>query len=149
MNEKKFEELPSMFKDAAAHALSALITNGGVGMLINKLASGEDVGVKLALEIRKSFCALHSGLSADESQAKGQKTKNQSEVIHLNKAEIQSGLNRVKWAEALIRQLPENHDGRNSWLLNYGFQNNDASIMLAIREASRKAELATRHSSRF
>lgn len=24
------------------------------------------------------------------------------------------------WAESLIRQLPEDHDGRNSWLLNYG-----------------------------
>lgn len=24
------------------------------------------------------------------------------------------------WAEGLIRQLPEGHEGRNSWLLNYG-----------------------------
>lgn len=36
------------------------------------------------------------------------------------KAETQSGLDRVKWAEGLILQLPDNHDGRNSWLLNYG-----------------------------
>lgn len=36
------------------------------------------------------------------------------------KAETQSGLDRVKWAEGLILQLPPNHDGRNSWLLNYG-----------------------------
>lgn len=35
-------------------------------------------------------------------------------------SEIQSGLDRIRWAEGLIRQLPENHDGRNSWLLNYG-----------------------------
>lgn len=40
-------------------------------------------------------------------------------VIELTPAEIQSGLTRVKWAEALIRQLPDDHDGRNSWLLNY------------------------------
>lgn len=40
-------------------------------------------------------------------------------VIELTPIEIQSGLTRVKWAEALIRQLPEDHDGRNSWLLNY------------------------------
>lgn len=26
----------------------------------------------------------------------------------------------MQWAEDLIRQLPENHEGRNSWLLNYG-----------------------------
>lgn len=40
--------------------------------------------------------------------------------IRLNGAELQSGLSRVDWAEGLIKQLPENHDGRNSWLLNYG-----------------------------
>ena len=42
------------------------------------------------------------------------------EVICLTKAEIESGLTRVQWAEALIKQLPEEHEGRNSWLLNYG-----------------------------
>ena len=26
----------------------------------------------------------------------------------------------IHWAAGLIRQLPANHDGRNSWLLNYG-----------------------------
>ena len=44
--------------------------------------------------------------------------------IKLNKAEIQSGVSRVRWAEGLIRQLPEDHEGRNSWLLNYS----DAAI---------------------
>ncbi|WP_083834504.1 hypothetical protein [Oceanicola sp. S124] len=34
--------------------------------------------------------------------------------------EIQSGSSRVKHAEGLILQLPEDHDGRNTWLLNYG-----------------------------
>lgn len=41
-------------------------------------------------------------------------------VIHLTPHEVQSGSTRVDWAEGLIRQLPETHDGRNSWLLNYG-----------------------------
>jgi len=41
-------------------------------------------------------------------------------VIILNSAEIQSGSDRVKWAEGLILQLPPEHEGRNSWLLNYG-----------------------------
>lgn len=45
-------------------------------------------------------------------------------VIRLTKAEIQSGLNRVRWAEDLIRQLPESHDGRNSWLQNFGSDKN-------------------------
>lgn len=26
----------------------------------------------------------------------------------------------IRWAEGLIRQLPATHEGRNSWLLNYG-----------------------------
>ncbi len=40
--------------------------------------------------------------------------------IKLTGAELQSGHDRVMWAEGLISQLPKNHDGRNSWLLNYG-----------------------------
>ena len=36
------------------------------------------------------------------------------------KCEIQSGLDRVKQAENLILQLDNNHEGRNTWLLNYG-----------------------------
>lgn len=42
--------------------------------------------------------------------------------IKLSKEEIQSGLDRVKSAEGLILQLPKEHDGRNTWLLNYGFR---------------------------
>lgn len=34
--------------------------------------------------------------------------------------EVQSGLSRVRNAEGLILQLPKEHDGRNTWLLNYG-----------------------------
>lgn len=41
-------------------------------------------------------------------------------TIELTPAEIQSGLDRVRWAELLIEQLPVDHEGRNSWLLNYG-----------------------------
>lgn len=40
--------------------------------------------------------------------------------IKLNEAEIQSGYDRVSYAENLILQLPSDHDGRNTWLLNYG-----------------------------
>lgn len=40
--------------------------------------------------------------------------------LKLTPAEIQSNHSRQKWAEGLILQLPVGHDGRNSWLLNYG-----------------------------
>ena len=43
-------------------------------------------------------------------------------MIKLSAAEIQSGLDRVRFAEMLIEQLPENHDGRNTWLMNYGIR---------------------------
>ena len=45
---------------------------------------------------------------------------NRSRVILKTKAEVQSNYDRQKWAEGLILQLPKDHDGRNSWLLNYG-----------------------------
>lgn len=38
----------------------------------------------------------------------------------LNNVEIQSNFDRMSFAEKLILQLPEEHDGRNTWLLNYG-----------------------------
>jgi Papain family cysteine protease len=40
--------------------------------------------------------------------------------IKFTRAEIQSGSSRVVWAEGLILQMPPDHEGRNSWLLNYG-----------------------------
>ena len=40
--------------------------------------------------------------------------------VQFNTQEIQSGLNRISNAECLILQLPKTHDGRNTWLLNYG-----------------------------
>lgn len=42
------------------------------------------------------------------------------QAITLDAVELQSGLTRVNWAEGLIVQLPKEHEGRNSWLLNYG-----------------------------
>lgn len=43
-----------------------------------------------------------------------------SRIIFKTKAEVQSNHDRQQWAENLILQLPNSHDGRNSWLLNYG-----------------------------
>lgn len=40
--------------------------------------------------------------------------------IELTKAEVTGGFTRVQWAERLILQLPASHEGRNSWLLNFG-----------------------------
>lgn len=49
-------------------------------------------------------------------------------VIRLTAAEIQSGHDRQSWAEHLILQLPASHDGRNSWLLNYGIRGEARSL---------------------
>lgn len=53
------------------------------------------------------------------------------EAIQLTPAEIQSGHDRVRWAEGLILQLPANHDGRNSWLPNYGTGDESDAIRAA------------------
>jgi hypothetical protein len=57
--------------------------------------------------------------------------------IELTPAEIQSGHNRIQWAEGLIEQLPSDHDGRNSWLLNYG-RNAEADRIRAEHQQPRK-----------
>lgn len=43
-----------------------------------------------------------------------------NQFIILSRFELQCGSTRVKNAEDLILQLPKTHDGRNTWLLNYG-----------------------------
>lgn len=40
--------------------------------------------------------------------------------IRLKPYEVQSGVDRLQRAEALIRQLPTSHEGRNTWLMNFG-----------------------------
>lgn len=42
------------------------------------------------------------------------------EYIKLTPHEIQSSSTRQHWAQGLIKQLPLTHEGRCSWLLNYG-----------------------------
>lgn len=42
-----------------------------------------------------------------------------ADFIKMTGAEIASGFDRVHWAEQLIRQLPPEHEGAQSWLANY------------------------------
>lgn len=60
-----------------------------------------------------------------------------AQTIRLTKAETQSGMSRVRWAENLIRQLPEGHDGRNSWLGNYGVGTESDAIRKRWKERHR------------
>jgi len=50
---------------------------------------------------------------------KGERDRKANPAFELTAQEIQSGLDRVRWAELLIEQLPISHDGRNSWLQSY------------------------------
>ena len=56
------------------------------------------------------------------------------DVIKLTGAEMQSGLDRQRAAEGLIKQMPEDHDGRNTWLLNYGIS--DLAKQLRLNHSS-------------
>lgn len=53
-------------------------------------------------------------------------------VIILRRDEVESGVDRLKMAAALIEQLPESHGGRNDWLLKYRGSNDMASDVWRI-----------------
>ena len=67
-------------------------------------------------------------------------------TINLTRAEIQSGHDRQNWAEGLILQLPVDHDGRNSWLLNYGRSQSAIDLRkarkISFNDYTQAAELA-------
>jgi hypothetical protein len=71
-----------------------------------------------------------------------EKTK---KYIKLNAAEIKSKHDRVKEAESLILQLPQEHNGRNSWLLNYGISKEAIELrkrrILCFMEDTQSCEL--------
>lgn len=54
--------------------------------------------------------------------------------IKLTPNEIRSESTRVSWAEGLIVQLPKTHDGRNSWLMNYGHKVEAKELRLKYKE---------------
>lgn len=54
-----------------------------------------------------------------EEKEKAENLENQK-VIKLSLAETESNFNRVNFAEKIILQLPIEHEGRNTWLLNFG-----------------------------
>jgi hypothetical protein len=82
--------------------------------------------MKQALEVLKSKDTWGSSIrEAKEDVIKALEEALKQEPVSnnyicLTEAEIQSGFTRVQWAEALIKQIPKHHEGRNSWLLNYG-----------------------------
>jgi len=82
--------------------------------LSGKMLRQQQAEIETLKSVTKS---LSGGLEASLDMNKAQHQRYWSD---LSKAEIESGLSRVKWAELLIKQLPEKHEGRNSWLLNYG-----------------------------
>jgi hypothetical protein len=62
-------------------------------------------------------------------------------AIRLSNPERNSGLDRVKYAEGLILQLPATHCGRNTWLLNYGY-GPEAVRMRQVHNAERAQKIA-------
>lgn len=68
-------------------------------------------------------------------------------------AEEQSGLDRVRFAEGLITQLPADHDGRNTWLLNYGVSHEAVEARmrrgLVFRNDTQAAETSNQRAARI
>lgn len=74
-------------------------------------------------------------------------TKKKDRKIKLSAAEIQSGLDRVRHAERLIQLLPQGHEGRDSWLLNYG-QGEEAQHLRNQRQLSFDSSTKSAHSTK-
>lgn len=84
-----------------------------------------------ALDAEKSWTTQMKRRAAEISTAleiKGAEIMLEEKSIPLTKPERQSHLTRQKWAEGLIQQLPKDHDGRNSWLLNHGVSDEAETI---------------------
>lgn len=75
---------------------------------------------RMAPQVCELLSAQPRGATCADLMAQGYLKPAPKTHIELTRAEVQSGCTRVQWAERLILQLPETHDGRNSWLLNYG-----------------------------
>ena len=74
--------------------------------------------VATALDHMQARAEGHGGTDISRTRDEMRQRRDKT-TITLSPSEIQSGHDRVYWAEGLIRQLPEEHDGRNSWLLNH------------------------------
>lgn len=53
-------------------------------------------------------------------------------IVELTPSERSSQIDRLRHAEGLILQLPHTHEGRNTWLLNYGL-GDEATAMRRLR----------------
>jgi hypothetical protein len=67
----------------------------------------------------------------EDAMSKEEQGLEPGKYIKLRPSEVQSGSDRVLWAEGLIRQLPEGHNGRDSWLLNYAGDKHAADVVTA------------------
>ena len=101
--------------NAAAEAVAAHVQGTmAIPHAYGRLQFGEDL---YAADIYK---ADKFKLIEDCRNHQERKPERRADTITLTSAETQSGSNRQRWAETLISKLPDSHDGRNSWLLNYG-----------------------------
>ena len=86
-------------------------------MILNSTCHDENKLPQAEFLARAAVTAKKLGLVAKEEPEPVQQMD--VKYIRLRPSEIQSGSDRVRWAEGLIRQLPDGHNGRDSWLLNY------------------------------
>jgi hypothetical protein len=68
--------------------------------------------------------------TTDDDKTYNVLTNGEFTIIKLSTFEIQGKVNRVNWAEGLIKQLPTDHEGRNTWLLNYGVSDEAVNMRL-------------------
>lgn len=80
----------------------------------------------------------------EAATAGGTGTTDRAMLGWLSPAERQSGYDRLMHATGLILQLPRDHDGRNTWLMNYA-KDKDPVVQASIR--NNPAEFTAKHAS--
>ncbi len=135
-----FDVRPNGSTTTLAHAFldGAFYLATGVSACVSACVSVENFDAELG----KSIATRGAKAAAEEKlwELEGYALRERlaaSPAIQLTPFEVQSGLDRVRWAEGLIRQLPEDHDGRNSWLLNYGSKHSGVDVPDSMTAAAR------------
>lgn len=113
-------DLPPPESYGAACSGTRVVNSYGDWLSLPKETMADAITQALRLAYSRGYVFGRNESSAPDETPKAEA------FIPLTEHEIQSGLDRVRWAELLITQLPAHHDGRNSWLLNYARKPKDA-----------------------
>lgn len=126
-----FEQRIKDYDFAIEYELSITSKNWWNGLAVQNLENMDDSWVGYVNKYLPNRKGGIYGLTDNEIIYIYKRVFNNLPQYKLTGVEISSKLNRYDIAEGLILQLPIDHDGRNTWLLNYG--KGDEAIALRVK----------------